>query len=84
MPEQQCRAAASMGWASVLKIQPPDSTTHSPKGVLMISPENQWKQDFKKYLIPIVTGQLNSEWIYEVIVSPKIPTKNYQDFCPTL
>ena len=27
-------------------------------------------------------GQLNSEWIYEVIVSPKIPTKNYQDFCP--
>ena len=29
-------------------------------------------------------GQLNSEWIYEVIVSPKMPTKNYQDFCPTL
>ena len=27
-------------------------------------------------------GQLNSEWIYEVIVSPKMPTKNYQDFCP--
>ena len=27
-------------------------------------------------------GQLNSEWIYEVIVSPKIPTKNYKDFCP--
>ena len=27
-------------------------------------------------------GQLNSEWIYEVIVSPKIPTKNYRDFCP--
>ena len=27
-------------------------------------------------------GQLNSEWIYEVIVSPKIPTKNYIDFCP--
>ena len=24
----------------------------------------------------------NSEWIYEVIVSPKIPTKNYRDFCP--
>ena len=21
-------------------------------------------------------GQLNSEWIYEVIISPKIPTKN--------
>ena len=27
-------------------------------------------------------GQLNSEWIYEFIVSPKMPTKNYQDFCP--
>ena len=27
-------------------------------------------------------GQLDSEWIYEGIVSPKMPTKNYQDFCP--
>ena len=27
-------------------------------------------------------GQLNSEWKYEVIVSPKFPTKNYKDFCP--
>ena len=27
-------------------------------------------------------GQLNSEWFYEVIVSSKIPTKNYRDFCP--
>ena len=27
-------------------------------------------------------GQLNSEWIYEVIVCPKMPTKNYKDFCP--
>ena len=26
-------------------------------------------------------GQLNSEWIYEVIVSPKMPTKNLKDFC---
>ena len=26
--------------------------------------------------------QLNSEWIYEVIISPKIPTKNYRDFSP--
>ena len=26
-------------------------------------------------------GQLNSEWIYEVIVSPKMPTKNYRDIC---
>ena len=28
-------------------------------------------------------GQLNSEWIYEVIISPKIHTKNYRDFFPT-
>ena len=28
-------------------------------------------------------GQLNSKWIYEVIVSPKMLTKNYKDFCPT-
>ena len=27
-------------------------------------------------------AQLISEWIYEVIVSPKIQTKNCQDFCP--
>ena len=27
-------------------------------------------------------GQLNSEWIYEFIVSPKMPTKNFPDFCP--
>ena len=27
-------------------------------------------------------GQLNSEWIYEVIVSPKMPTKHLKDFCP--
>ena len=28
-------------------------------------------------------GQLNSERIFEVIVSPTMPTKNYKDFCPT-
>ena len=28
-------------------------------------------------------GQLDSEWIYEFIVSPKMQTKNYKDFCPT-
>ena len=27
-------------------------------------------------------GQLNSEWMYEVIVSPKMPTKNFKDFLP--
>ena len=29
-------------------------------------------------------GQLNSEWIYVVIVSPKMQIKNYKDFCPTV
>ena len=28
----------------------------------------------------LTKGQINSEWIYDVIVSPKLPTKNYQDF----
>ena len=28
-------------------------------------------------------GRLNSWWIYEVIVSPKMPTKNFPDVCPT-
>ena len=31
----------------------------------------------------LLKGQLNSEWIYEVIVSCKIQTKKYKDFCPT-
>ena len=29
-------------------------------------------------------GQLNSEWIYEVIVSSKMQTQNYKDFYPTI
>ena len=33
-------------------------------------------------ILSIGKDQLNSEWIYEVIVDPKIPTKNYRDFCP--
>ena len=28
-------------------------------------------------------GQLNSEWIHEVNVSPKMQTKFFKDFCPT-
>ena len=27
-------------------------------------------------------GQLNSELIYDAIISPKMPTKNLKDFCP--
>ena len=29
-------------------------------------------------------GQLNSKWIYEVIVCPKVQTKNYKDFWLTI
>jgi hypothetical protein len=36
-----------------------------------------------KQSIADAKGQLNSEWIYEVIVSPQKPTKIYKDFCPT-
>ena len=28
-------------------------------------------------------GQLNQEWTYDVILSPKMQTKKYKDFCPT-
>ena len=27
-------------------------------------------------------GKLNSELIYDAIISPKMPTKNLKDFCP--
>ena len=30
----------------------------------------------------LLKGQTISKYIYEVIVSPKIQTKNCQDFCP--
>ena len=33
--------------------------------------------------VGMTKSQLNSEWIYEVIVSPKLQTRNYKDFCPT-
>ena len=37
----------------------------------------------KIFMTPqVCKGQLYSEWIYEVIVSPEIPTKNYRNFCP--
>ena len=30
----------------------------------------------------VTKGHLNSEWIYEVIISPKMPTKNFKDLWP--
>ena len=35
---------------------------------------------FRSDYVQYAKGQLNSEWTYEVIVSSKIPTKNYRDF----
>ena len=37
---------------------------------------------FDDSLPTLPKGQLNSERIYEVIASPKMPTKNLKDFCP--
>ena len=44
----------------------------------------QWKKTCSFFFLSAVLpakGQSISEWIYEVIVSPKIRTKNCQDFC---
>ena len=40
------------------------------------------KRDAEGNLLRGIKGQLNSEWIYEIIISSEIPTKNYHDFCP--
>ena len=46
--------------------------------------ETQWKQQTKTSLKQ-PKCQLNSEWIYEVIVSPKMLTKNkFKNVCPTM
>ena len=53
--------------------------------------KNYWEffveKTINKSLAPrwkIHNGQLNSEWIYEVLISPKKQTKNYKDFFPTM
>ena len=40
------------------------------------SAANMIKQKFY-YMVKVAKGQLNSEWVYEVIVSPKMQTKNH-------
>ena len=43
----------------------------------------EWQNDnFMNGELNTKGQQLNSEWIYEVIFSPKMPTKNFSDFCP--
>ena len=48
--------------------------------------KEEWQSDYLSAVykpnLGSAKGQLNSEWIHEFIVSPKRPTKNYQDFCP--
>ena len=44
---------------------------------------SSWDSTDKKILDNFYRGQLNSEWIHEVIVSTKMPTKIFPDFCPT-
>ena len=41
-----------------------------------------FKQSAAPTLVSLAGAATISEWIYEVIVSPKIRTKNCQDFCP--
>ena len=60
-----------------------DATGYLHQEILVIRNYNNNNDGLKK-VKDAAKGQLNSEWIYEVIVSPKIPTKNYRDFCPTL
>ena len=48
-------------------------------GMLGLETENI---NAKMFMTGLCKGQWYSEWIYEVIVSPKMPTKNYQDFYP--
>ena len=41
------------------------------------------RQNRNVYKLGLNKGQLNSELIHEITVSPKIQTKNSKDFCPT-
>ena len=40
------------------------------------------RRALKKQKLDHSKGQLNLEWIYDVIVSSKRPTKIFKDFCP--
>ena len=53
--------------------------------ILNFPPKKYFLQSLSQCKIfPLSKGQLNSEWIYEVIVSPKMPNKKFPDFCPNL
>ena len=58
-----------------MKKQTSNSSCHARK-------TNQPSDFFSTFVINWGTkGQLNSEWICEVIVSPKMPNKNLMHFC---
>ena len=66
-----------------------DFITHSNNSSIVVSFLSLYTHSvvFFEAFVPgkhqLAKGQLNSEWIYEVIVSPKMPTKDFPDFCPT-
>ena len=46
---------------------------------------NQIREKPSRKRIGLISkGQLNSELFHEIIISPKMQTKNYRDFCPTI
>ena len=67
----------NMGWSKVAFL-----TRDNPTIRIRVMTWNQGNY-FRVIDNKTVKGQLNSELINEVIVSSKIPTKNYRDFCPT-
>ena len=73
-----------------LCISPHDLATLTPKCVWRTSAQTWfpvWYIFCPSKLLTrarcVPKGQLYSEWIYEVIVSPKMQTWNCKDFCPT-
>ena len=49
------------------------------KSADLLSKRQNHEEDFFKLCVLLKKSEL-----YEVIVSSKIPTKNYRDFCPTI
>ena len=69
-----------IGVANFLSSISSNVSTRDPIG----SKKSSSITEFLIQKIMFIKGQLNLEWIYEVIVSPKMPNKDFKDFCPTL
>ena len=69
---------------SAVPVQCPTQNVNNQISVLEKPGSNQTR-DFSLQITNCNSkSQLNSDSINEVIVSPKIPTKTFPDFCPTL